>query len=427
LKTRFRAWVLGSVAIATAFSPGTFASGWRNGEQGAKATALASAFTAQADDPSAVTHNPAGLAFLEDRAFSAGLSLGLASSNDFVGFDPAPGAGTGGQRRIDPQATPHIYWVEPVARRWAIGIGLSRGSAFETSWKNAETWAGRFESRRSELRAWDLSPVAALRLHERWGISAGLVARFADFAWARDESGFNPASQLDEPIGVSDLAADPAFGLGAVVGLLYRPDGHWSLGLRWRSGISMSMDGEATFVQVLSGDPVFDALAAGLRPFGQPVGWSTRIRFPETAVFGVAYSLTPTAVLEIDLERSAWSSLNRTILRIDGQPALDRAPFAGWESRITTRIGLRWNGLGNGEWRAGLFRDPTPQPESNLGPFFVGADRLGASIGFGTRVQRLQTDVAVVWEEHEDRSTRTHGFDGRYSTRLLRMVLTFGW
>jgi hypothetical protein len=180
-------------------------------------------------------------------------------------------------------------------------------------------------------------------------------------------------------------------------------------------------------VQVLSGDPVFDALAATLRPFGQPVSWTATIRFPERAVFGVAYSVSTTALLEVDLERSAWNSLNSTTFRLAGEPALDRTPISAWESRIAARIGLRWNGLGNGEWRAGMFVDPTPQPESNLGPFFVGADRYGASIGYGTRVERLQTDLALVWEEYDNRSTQSHGFDGRYSTRLLRMVLTFGW
>ena len=426
-KSSFWAWVLGSAVTAAAVSPGTSAGGWRGDQQGAKATALAQAFTAQADDPSAVTYNPAGLAFLDDRAFAAGFTLGLTSSNSFEGFDPVPGMGMDGQRRIDPKVVPHVYWVEPVATRWAIGLALNRGAAFEVNWKSPDTWSGRFEARHVRLRAWDLSPVAAVRVHEQWGLSAGLIARVADFSWDRDETGFNPATQADAAIGRSDLDADPAIGLGAVFGLLYRPDGRWSLGLRWRSEISMKLDGKATFTQILSGDPVFDALAAGLRPFGQPVSWTTRIRFPERTVFGVAYSVTPMALLEIDLERTAWSSLNGTTFRFAGQPTLDRIPLAGWKSRIAARIGLRWNGLGNGEWRAGLFIDPTPQPETNLGPFFVGADRLGASIGFGTRVQRLQTDLAVVWEEHEDRSTRTHGFDGRYSTRLLRMVLTFGW
>lgn len=425
MRSRFGAWVI--AAAAAVISPSADAAGWRGDEQGAKATALAQAFTAQADDPSAVTYNPAGLAFLEDRAFAVGFAQGLVSSNHFEGFDPVPGTGQDGQRRIDPESVPHAYWVEPVARRWSIGLALTRGAAFEADWKRPDTWAGRFEARHSRLRAWDLSSVAAVRVHERWGLAAGLVTRVANFSWDRHETGFNPATQADEEIGRSGLNADPAIGLGAVVGILYRPDGRWSLGLRWRSEIAAELEGSATFSQIPTGDPVFDVLAAGLLPFDQPVSWTAKIRFPERTVFGVAYALTPTALLEIDLERTAWSTLNGTTLRFEGEPALDRLPFVGWESRIAVRIGLRWNGLGNGEWRAGLFLDPTPQPETNLGPFFVGADRRGASIGFGTRVQRLQTDLAVVWEEHDDRSTRTHGFDGSYSTRLLRMVLTFGW
>jgi long-subunit fatty acid transport protein len=274
---------------------------------------------------------------------------------------------------------------------------------------------------------WDLSSVAAVRVHDHWGVSAGLIARVADFSWSRDETGFNPATQTVETIGISNLDGNSTVGLGAVLGLLWRPDGRWALGLRWRSEVAANLDGNASFSQVLSGDPVFDALAANLRPFGQPVSWDAKIRFPERVVLGVAYSVSPKALLEIDLERSAWSSFNTVTFRIAGQPALDRTPFGGWESRIAARIGLRWNGLGNGEWRSGVFMDPTPQPATNLGPLFVGADRYGASIGYGTRVQRLQTDLALVWEEHEDRSTRSHGFDGRYSTRLLRMVLTFGW
>jgi len=415
VRLRFGAWVI--AVTAALISSGVHAAGWRGDEQGAKATALAQAFTAQADDPTAVTYNPAGLAFLEDRAFAAGLTLGLASSN----------RGMDGERRIDPEPVPHVYWVEPLARSWAIGLALNRGAAFEADWKRPDTWAGRFEARNSWLRAWDLSTVAAVRVHEQWGLSAGLITRVADFSWDRHEKGLNPATQVAEEIGRSDLDADLAIGLGAVVGILYRPDGRWSLGFRWRSEVSLKLDGSATFSQIPSGDPLFDALAAGLLPFGQPVSWTARIRFPERAVLGVAYSVTPTSLLEIDLERTAWSTLNDTTFRFAGQPALDRTPFSGWESRIAVRIGLRWNGLGNGEWRAGVFLDPTPQPETNLGPFFVGADRLGASIGFGTRVQRLQTDLAIVWEEHDDRSTRTHGFDGSYSTRLLRMVLTFGW
>ncbi len=423
---RFRIPFVPLALLIGAASPAT-AEGWVGEDHGAKAAALGQAFVAQADDPTAVSYNPAGLAFLEDRAFAAGISLGLTSSNRFVGFDPIPGAGRFGEREIEPRPVPHVYWVEPVATRWAVGLGVRRGAGFESTWKQPDTWSGRFEARDARLDAWDLTPVAAVRIHQRWALSAGVVARWTTFSWTRDESEVNPASQAEESIGISRLDSSGEVGWGAVLGVLYRPPGRWSLGLRWRSEISVDIGGSATYVQLLSGDPAFDALAATLRPFGQPATWDATLRFPERTVLGVAFSVSPTALLELDIDRSSWDSLNAATFTIAGQPLLDRVPFSGWRSRTAGRIGLRWNGLGNGEWRAGLSIDPTPQPDSNLGPFFVGADRFAASIGFGTRVQRLQTDLAVVWEEHERRSTTSHGFDGRYTTRLLRLVLTFGW
>jgi hypothetical protein len=140
----------------------------------------------------------------------------------------------------------------------------------------------------------------------------------------------------------------------------------------------------------------------------------------------VAYAPTPTVRLEVDLDHNDWSELNSMTVLFSGQVVPTRRPVNGWRARTATRVGLRWNGLGNGEWRAGVFHDPTPQPLFDVGPFFVGADRLGASIGYGTRVRRLQTDMALVWEEHEERRA-VNDFAGVYSTRLLRVVLSFGW
>lgn len=396
-------------------------------DRGAKAAALGNAFVAQADDPSAVAYNPAGLAFQDDRAISIGFSVPLISRSRFVGFDPVPGSGEDGSWRIEHEPSPHVFWIEPVAARWAVGLAFGRAEGFEFDWRDGESWAGRFESRRSGLSSWELASSASMRVHRSLGLSAGLRVRATRFTWRRHEVGFNPASSMDEEIGLSEIGSDFEIGYGAVIGVLYRPDGRWSFGLRWRSGVRTELDGHASFVQIPSGDAAFDGLAAGLLPFGQAVGWRTRIRQPERLAFGTALALTPNALIEIDLERIGWSAMNGWAIEFDGFPMLARSPVDGWESRLHTRIGLRWNGLGNGEWRAGLYREPTPQPEQGLGPFFVGADRLGAAIGYGTRVERLQTDVALVWEERGRRSTRSHGFDGRYTSRVVRLVLTFGW
>ena len=52
---------------------------------------FAGAFTAQANDPSAIFHNAAGIAFLKGKQFYIGGTL-IHPSTTFTGADPFPGA-----------------------------------------------------------------------------------------------------------------------------------------------------------------------------------------------------------------------------------------------------------------------------------------------------------------------------------------------
>src|SRR5215468_7489467 len=68
-----------------------FAAGFSIFEQGARGMGFAGAFTAQANDPSAIFHNPAGIAFLKGKQIYLGATL-IHPSSDFTGADPFPGA-----------------------------------------------------------------------------------------------------------------------------------------------------------------------------------------------------------------------------------------------------------------------------------------------------------------------------------------------
>src|SRR5258705_11966825 len=68
------------------------AAGFALFEQGAKGMGFAGAFTAQADDPSAIFHNAAGIAFLKGKQLYLGGTL-VNPSTSFTGADPYPGEG----------------------------------------------------------------------------------------------------------------------------------------------------------------------------------------------------------------------------------------------------------------------------------------------------------------------------------------------
>ena len=78
--------VLSCVATAVMGTAGiSYGAGFKIAEQGAKAMGMANAFTAQADDPSALAYNPAGIAFLKGDQMQVGSTTILVPRTEFDG------------------------------------------------------------------------------------------------------------------------------------------------------------------------------------------------------------------------------------------------------------------------------------------------------------------------------------------------------
>lgn len=73
------------LALSLALPMASMGAGFHIREQGAKAMGMANAFVAQADDPSAVFYNPAGIAFQEGTAISLGVTIINVPETEFKG------------------------------------------------------------------------------------------------------------------------------------------------------------------------------------------------------------------------------------------------------------------------------------------------------------------------------------------------------
>ena len=78
-----------TLAVLTAPAP-LRAAGFALFEHGGKGMGFAGAFTAQASDPSAIFHNPAGIAFLHGKQIYLG-GTGVMPTWQFEGANPFPG------------------------------------------------------------------------------------------------------------------------------------------------------------------------------------------------------------------------------------------------------------------------------------------------------------------------------------------------
>lgn len=417
--------VLGLAVLGAASALPASAAGFSIFEQGAKAMGMAGAFTAQADDPSLLFHNVGGLAFVEERQFSAGVTWIYGAEAEFEGANPFPGEGYRAEQENLSEFPPHAYYVQPFGDTLKFGFGVMTPFGLTTSWDNPDQFAGRFISTEAALTAIDLQPTLGWQVTDRFGIGLGGVARVSTVELNRNVPAVNPFTQSVVDVGRLGLEADPSEGFGFTAGLLHRATDRFSWGLSYRSKVKVEYEGDAELDFVSTGNPQFDAVLRSRLPYGVELPVETEIEFPDSASLGLAFRVTPNFLVETDFNWMGWSSFDAVPIEFTGgatNSLPDQEIREDWEDANNYRLGLRWDASANNQFRFGYVFDETPQPEESVSPLLPDADRSGFTVGYGRTGGRVGIDLALMYLDFEER-TRFRSFEnegdffGTYNTQ----------
>ena len=370
--------------LAALCATGVSASGFSIYEQGAKASGIAGAFTAIADDASANWYNPAALVWMEGRQFQIGGNLiTVGGETELDVLDPAFGVFT--PTTFEPESsieTPvHAYYTHKVSPNIAWGIGLTTPFGLVTEWQQQPI---TFSARKSELTTIVLNPNVAFRLTENWSVAIGVDYMFADVGeFSRqvpiDLDG-NPLNGF-EIIGDSNLTGDgDDFGWNFAVS--YRTE-FSSFGFMYRSELSPEIEGSIDYEN-------FGPLA----PFFLDSPGSTPLNLPAQAAVGIGFQLTNSVQIAIDVAWAEWSNFESIDVDIDNETVFSRdfEILEDWDDTFSYRIGLLWETSPQSEWRFGAVLDESPVPEETLRPSIPDAERTGLTIGYGHTGQRSTVD-----------------------------------
>jgi len=416
------------LTLACAPAPAN-AAGFGIFEQGARAMGLAGAFTAQADDGSAMFHNVGGLAFLEERELRAGVTYITFTTADFQSDDLLPGVSYEAEQERLSEFVPHLYWAQPVNRDWKFGVAVESPFGLTTEWKAPDEFAGRFLSTRAALRAIDLNPSLGWRISPELGLGFGVVYRFSDVELERHVPFPSPFGHDLLDVGTVGLESGFEPGMGWNVGLLHRASSRISWGLSYRSRIKVDYDGTARFTQIPTGIPPLDAAVAAAIPFGRDLSVTTAIEFPDMASLGVAFALSPDTKLELDANWTGWSTFDEVHLSFTGLPQLSSTIEEEWEDVMNYRAGFSWRRPTGCEWRFGYVFDETPQPDEHVSPLLPDADRNGLTVGWGRQFDRTSLDLALMYLQFDERTVTVNQnhFPGTYNTTAWLFGATFGF
>ena len=421
-----RTWVLISAFMILA-GGSALGSGFSIFEQGAKATGMAGAFAATADDPSAIFYNVAGIAQQRHMAFYSG-GTAITFSNEFRG-DPndAYASGTTGHYNRHTFIPANAYAIVPIGSSLTFGVGVTTPFGLRTDW--ADPWVGRFVSRDANIKVVAVEPAIA------WQSSSGILAIGAGIEYRRARAvlnrnnalpGINPFNGKLSDVANAFLSTDWETGTGWNVGILLKP-GTWRLGASYRAPMDIDFNGDLTITQIPTGIPAIDAqVAAGLPP---SQGATTSIPFPAIAQFGIASTAIPNWDVEIDVTHTTWSRFKTLVVIGDaaGATLIDRPQ--NWEDTMSYRIGA--NHMVNAEWdvRFGFVYDENPQPVEAVSPLLPDSDRLGVTFGVGYRRGPFTIDVTEMVLHFKDRSTQglSPDLNGIYRTDANLISLNLGY
>jgi long-chain fatty acid transport protein len=396
-------------------------------ENGAKSMGVAGAFTATADDPSAMFYNVGGLSFLKEREFQTGLTLVTSSGPEFSGAAPYPGEGVVESGASLSELLPHFYWVQPFNDRWTAGFALNSPYGLVSEW-DPEGFSGRYISTKGSLMSVDLSANFGYQVSERLGVGFGAILRLTEVELNRYQGAVNPFTGDVADIADVALESDLETAEGWHVGLLHRVNNSLSWGASYRSSIEMDLEGDARFTQLLTGNPQFDGLVGTLLPFGTSLPISTSIEFPSSWSIGAAIALSKYWRVEVDYNWTEWSTFQSVVVDFGGALP-DSVIGQHWDDVNNYRIGFRHVGSGRNEWRFGYVLDETPQPDETTGPLLPDSDRDGFTIGFGHQGQKLSYDLALLYLMFDERTTLVNetGFNGTWETEGLLLATSIGW
>lgn len=431
-----------ALLAASAASTGAMAAGFRLPEAGAKAMGMAFAFTAQANDPSAIYFNPAGITQLEGTNAKAGVTYVKENGQTFTGettITLADGVtNTEVQKDLNFYIPNAFVTHKDAGSRLAYGLGVFVPFGLGQEYENKGTSIFRGQTTKIDLQTVVINPTVAYQLHEAVSIGAGI-----DFMYGRAKLARKAVYPADNATNLYNLNLEgDGTAWGYNFGILLMPSKSVRLGLSYRSPFTLKIKDGDVEIRDINATAVMAAPAVTSAQVFGGTSFDTKgdatVRMPATAALGLAILPTDRLTVEADLDWTFWSSYRSLPIDVrNNNPLLpDSNSAKEWNDVCAFRIGGEYRVTDPLALRLGFAYDPTPVPDSTMGAELPDATRLNYTAGVGYKVGPLTIDAAYFYLQKKDRTVsnirldengRPTGFNGTWEGDAHLVALDLGY
>jgi long-chain fatty acid transport protein len=373
-------------------------------EHGAAAQAMGGAFVAIANNPSAIFHNPAGIAFLKGTQVSVGGTFIFPKGSVTLTKWPYPPYNGATVKMKDKTFfPPNFYLTHRFNDKLAAGIGVFAPYGLGTNWPDPKNFPLRYIGTSNDMQTIFVNPTVAYKISEKFSIGAGVsyIHSTLSLELTRSVSIEHPLYGLlwaGDVYAKVDGAKGDAVGFNA--GLLYK-EKSFSLGFNWRSGFKIKYKGNLTLDTV--------NVPAPYKAFVPTEGEvSTTFNFPNILGVGAAFNLTEKIMLSADLQYFTWSTYKNYVIDINytGVPGTESETVdEDWKDSIILRGGMQYQLNDSLALRLGILWDQTPQPAKSADPNLPDASRVALTGGLGYKIGQFVIDATFHYEMFSDRTS----------------------
>jgi long-chain fatty acid transport protein len=290
-------------------------------------------------DISSMFWNPAATAALPGFNSSSNYTGAFASAKETATGGAFYGSGPNSTDVGTDSLIPASYMTYQLSDRFYAGLGLNAPFGFITKPDNG-AWAGSPLATTSKVFSIDANPTVAYKITPTITIGAGVQIEY--FEIKLDHGSFDIAGVPYTP---SRAYKADDVGVGATAGILWQPAPGTSVGLGYRSAVSLNLSGLYSVGGSLTTGSPFATVA------------NSNLTLPDEVTFSVRQAVSPTLTLLGTVEWQNWSSIGNVTAQSsvcpngvcetlnlnyqDGWFFSVGAEYA-WSPVLTLRTGVAW-------------------------------------------------------------------------------------
>jgi long-chain fatty acid transport protein len=326
----------------------------------------------------------------------------------------------------------------PATDRLGVGLSFYMLSRFQVEWPGAEidTITGDPDSRDWSTKFWVMTfaPSVAYKMSDTFSLGLAFNINYGSYDLFMYKGQVDVVLELG--INTIDIGAysdsGNGLGLGATLGLFYKPSDMFSLGVTIRTPSKITIKGRSS--------------STNFRTLDNATNSTTFITLPLWVAAGIAVRPAHSLTLTTDVQFSQWSALETIRTEYESQvwnvvfqqSGTDFIPMY-WENTIQIRFGAEYR-MNKVALRAGFYTDPSPVPDETMNFHFPIVDANYVTIGLGydgrgPSLHGVQIDFGVEYGMGKERTigpvTIDNGLEhggpvpGTYKMDMLSFNISF--